>query len=216
MALLTPAFTNYQEVLEYFRRFLNREIEHSPCDSFMPETAVIQPQLLDINRAGILSFSSQPGIVSIDTIGALIVSTYSQRAYLSCYMKRDLAHKLYRKFEKLDIAMFMEELDTLSEDVPFYEEITFDVETTSRDVEIAVTQVRSIYYNPETISPQKDIDVETTVPLGYKFEDLEIILENTNEKHKHAIIKDLMQVHFIDSRWGRESELFDTLVSLLV
>ncbi len=55
--IITPTFTSYKEVLEYFRRFLNREIKHSPCDSFMPETAVIQQQLLAINRSGILSFS---------------------------------------------------------------------------------------------------------------------------------------------------------------
>jgi hypothetical protein len=214
--IITPAFTSYKEVLEYFRRFLNREIEDSPCDSFEDETEMIQSQLLAINAAGILSFSSQPGTNEVVSQPPVIYEC-DQRAYLSCYMNRDLAYKLFYKFRGSDILVFVSELGNLLEfeDIP-NEEQTETPKVLSDKSTIDVSSTTKITYDPKTnIKLETTVNPETSITPIYKFQDLEIILMNTSEEPKQIITKDLVQVHFIDWLWGREIELFDRLVALL-
>lgn len=202
----TPAFTSYEEVLAYFHRFLSREFEHSPADSFEKETELIQSQLLAINAAGILSFSSQPG-----TTITIEEEVYHQRSYLSCYMPRDLTHKLRDKLEALNMIVIVEEFDDLFEDVlalleALQEDRDESLPSSLEDNDTIV--VTKIVFEGQS-------DTHTTIIPGYKFEDLGFILENTTEEHRQVIEENLVQVHFIDPQWGRETELFDKLVEIL-
>lgn len=185
-----PEFSSYQELLDYYHKFLKREVK-SPHDELMEESDVIVSQLLAINRAGILSFSSQPGSQIVMDRGE-----YKQRAYLSCYMKLKLAQKLQEKYiNNPRIILYIEGLATLKEKP--LASIPVSIETTDEE----------LYY--EYIDEEGDVC--TSIPIGFNFPDLETMLSNTSTEKRMIIAKDLVQVHFIDFEWCEESYLFDSV-----
>lgn len=211
-ASVTPAFTSYEELLTYFRRFLNREIERSPCDAFEEETELIQAQLLAINTAGILSFSSQPG-----TTVTTEEDTYYQRSYLSCYIPRNLADKLRGKLVPQGMIVLVEELHTLTED---YSELFDNFQEGCNNLEGSGLSREDVMEDDGAIVVTRVVfegesEPHTRIIPRYKFDDLELILDNTTEEHQQIIKENLVQVHFIDPKWGRETELFDKLVEIL-
>lgn len=210
---VTPPFTSYEELLTYFHRFLNREIETSPCDAFEEETELIQAQLLAINNAGILSFSSQPG-----TTLRSEEATYYQRSYLSCYMARELAHTLRAKLVPQGMIVLVEELHTLTEDdselFDNFQEGCNNLEGSGLSREDVMEDDGAIAVTRVSFDDQSTS--ETQIVPGFNFNDLELMLENTSDEHQQIIKQDLVQVHFVDNEWGRETKLFDKLVEILV
>lgn len=209
---VTPAFTSYKEVLAYFRRFLNREFERSPCDRFEEETQLIQSHLLAINAGGILSFSSQPG-----TIVTIEEDMYYQRSYLSCYMPRNLAHKLRGKLVPQGIIVLVGEFDMLTNDIgelfDNFQEGADHLEGSGLSRENVMEDDGAIVVTRVVFEGQSE--PHTRIIPRYKFGDLEFILDNTTEEHRQIIKENLVQVHFIDRKWGSETELFDKLVEIL-
>jgi hypothetical protein len=181
---IAPSFNSYSDLLSYFYKFLSGDFEESCCDFFEDETLAIREQLLQINKAGILSFSSQPGVAEKD---------YIQRAYLSCYMHRDLADRIKSRLQDSEILAMVGELNKLTNNLD-----------SSNEVELS-----------KELDEEGNYVTTNSIMPTWKFEDLEIMLENTSKTNRKAISKNLVQVHFVDNQWGRETEMFDKLVAIL-
>ena len=186
-----PEFSTYQELIDYYHRFLKREVR-SLHDELEEESDVIVPQLLAINRAGILSFSSQPGSQEVADDGEVFL----QRAYLSCYMKLKLVQKLQAKCIGDDrIIVFIEGLAALQEE---------PLTTVPVSIEKIDEKSDDEYAGMES-------NVHTFVSLGFKYQDLDNMLYHTGAEKRAIIVKDLVQVHFIDLVWGDKTHLFDSV-----
>ncbi len=186
-----PDFSTYQELLDYYHKFLKREVK-SPHDELMEESDVIVPQLLAINRAGILSFSSQPGSQEVMADGEV----YLQRAYLSCYMKLELAQKLQAKcLDDPRIIIFIEGFNALG-----IEPLT----TIPVSIEKVDEKSDDEYADMES-------NVLTFVSIGFSYTDLGNMLSDTSVEKHAIVVKGLVQVHFIDLVWGDKTHLFDSV-----
>jgi hypothetical protein len=189
---LLPKFSSYSEVLTYYADFLSGKFEDSPGGPLEEETQVILPQLKKINKAGIVTVCSQPGLELIKK-----KSTIIQRAFLTCYMTED-------KF-----LMIKEKLNHISwiwiEGVHFEELSNFDGPCLSDDI---VPLTKEVAENNEKIY--------TRLIPGVSVGDIDMILENSRPENKAEICENLYQVQFVDLVWGRRTELFDQLVQALL
>lgn len=188
-----PAFDSFSSILDLYHKYIKGEISSSITHAgpLMKETECIKDLLLYINEAGILTLNSQPGMM-------LKTEDDIQRAYLECYMPEHL----YFHIEKALMA---------TEIIIFGERVVYENNENDKNTEETCCDCDRYYYIPVTLD---NGEVFTSLPLEYGFyNDLEHLLENTEESAKDIILKDLYYVRFLDPIWKRERFSFEKIVS---
>lgn len=196
---------SFQYILDYYYRFLQGELQEVPTH-FGPldeESAIILPQLLQLNRLGFLTVESQPGEKEVYTDLTFpfmfphpqnvtfkspqeIISV--QRGQVSGYMTIEMAYAIERELNPTELLMFITELDNPDSNG---QAITITMSYTSDNV----------YQHVFTSSPVDYPDPK---------EELTMILQVLQLP---PLTEDLVHVTIIDPIWGRPTYLFDVLIN---
>lgn len=190
-----PTFSSMQDILDYYNDYLSGKLEGCPTHDgpLEQETMRILPDLLRLNRLGILSVDSQPGLKEQFPGGELY-----QRAYLDCYMPLEI-------YSKLETAL-------MGTNFCFYGQ-----KYSSPEDDKSPTALVIVSYALERDSETHGMKtvILTEMPIGWISPDMDIILENTPEDIKVQILDDLYSVRIMDPVWGNEGALFKKLVEIL-
>lgn len=203
-----PVFSTWEEIIDFYRKFLSGEIEDCPTHSgpLEEESEVIKQQLLNINKLKVLTVDSQPGLSELHQQheifwrGKFRDATnveFRQRAALACFMHKPLLDKLRKAFVKKDYIL-------LSRKVRLNRQ-----EHDSKSA-IPITISSFTYHGKERVEVQSRQCLDEIAT-----DDMDFILNETPEDLSKVILKDLYQVNLVDPVWGRPTQLFDDLLEAL-
>lgn len=192
-APFVPSFKSFEDILNHYHKFLGGEIDSCPTHDgpLDEESSKILPELLRINKCGVLTVDSQPGLVEIQNDNCQI----QQLAYLDCYMHQSKYEHLVKELDGKDIVMFGAEYTKPSNEPP------------KGNIPVTVSL--------NCIDDEWQSDVLTAMPLNWLSDDLDIILEETAPKISSRIKKGLYSVRIVETVWGREKHLFETIADCL-
>lgn len=157
-----------------------------------PENLPFLTEISKLNKRGLLTIDSQPGIKTsfLDDKGTKV--RIHQRAYIIGFMKPEKAEKLNKAIAFEEIVMLFIHIDSSKADIKFY--------PASHDIPVTITEKDSDDYQVTT-------HISNAMPLSqFEFE-MKNAHINKNEK--------VVMVAFIDLKWNRSTDFSKGLLTTL-
>jgi hypothetical protein len=160
-----------------------------------PENLPFLSDISKLNKRGLLTIDSQPGIKTsfLDEMGMKV--KIHQRSYIIGFMKPEKAEKLNKALAFEEIVMIFVYIDDSKEDTKYY--------PASHDIPVTITE-------KETIPDKYHINthISTAMPLSqFEFE-MKNAHINKNEK--------VVMVAFIDLKWNRSTDSSRGVLTILL